>query len=117
MLYDINLHEENLYEFPEFYIKRVAKGDTPDYLCGDTASSVYLAEAKGRYASISFKNREFSKWRKQFSRIEVRDRHKNLRSLKGFIVGRIAGDAPDFHADLQGHRRISAFVRGTGRGE
>ncbi|MBK8905430.1 MAG: hypothetical protein IPM53_29880 [Anaerolineaceae bacterium] len=67
-------------------IERQFSGDAPDYLCADT-KGVYLAEAKGRYRAISFKNAEFNKWRKQFSRVVVKDNNGKELSVKGYIVG------------------------------
>lgn len=67
-------------------LKRVAAGDSPDYLCATNHGSICLAEAKGRYSSISFKNKEFSSWREQFSRVEFKDSHGTTRSIKGHIV-------------------------------
>ncbi|MBN9673451.1 hypothetical protein [Roseibium aggregatum] len=65
---------------------RVSPGDAPDYLCAQDRSSVFLAEAKGRSKSISFKNAEFNKWRKQFDRVGIRDASGTLISAKGHIV-------------------------------
>lgn len=67
-------------------IKRIAAGDAPDYLCADDASGVYLAEAKGRYKSISFGSKAFSRWRDQFSRVLVLDAKGLPKSVKGHIV-------------------------------
>lgn len=69
-----------------FSIERVASGDIPDYLCARSADSVFLAEAKGRYESISFQNKEFEKWRKQFTRVVVKDTGGVARPVKGYIV-------------------------------
>jgi hypothetical protein len=67
-------------------IQRVDDGDTPDYFCTDNARTVFLAEAKGRYTSIGFNTREFSSWRKQFSRIAVLDATRTPKRVKGHIV-------------------------------
>ncbi|ELW9528468.1 hypothetical protein SIO92_002748 [Burkholderia cenocepacia] len=67
-------------------IQRVAKGDTPDYFCARGVGRVFLAEAKGRYSSVSFKNREFQDWRKQFDRVSFRDANGLESSIKGHIV-------------------------------
>jgi hypothetical protein len=67
-------------------VARALKGDAPDYLCAENPFTVYLAEAKGRTDSISFGSAEFKKWRKQFDRVEVRDKQGNLCSVKGHIV-------------------------------
>ncbi|WP_395701359.1 hypothetical protein [Aquabacterium sp.] len=67
-------------------LDRIANGDTPDYLCATANNSVCLAEAKGRYAAVSFKSKEFAKWREQFSRVEFKDSSGLARSLKGHIV-------------------------------
>jgi len=40
--------------FASYRIERTGKGDMPDYFCAETADRVFLAEAKGRYSSISF---------------------------------------------------------------
>lgn len=75
-------------------IERIATGDTPDYFCAETRSKVFLAEAKCRRESISFKNAAFSSWRKQFERVVVKDRVGNLRSVKGHIVAvRLAAES------------------------
>lgn len=74
-------------EFSDLRIRRIDKGDTPDYFCADDSKSVFLAEAKGRYSSINFSNSEFAKWRNQFSRVEVTDEKSVAKSVKGFIVG------------------------------
>lgn len=67
-------------------LERIAKGDTPDYLCAKSASSIYLGEAKGRYSSVSFKTKEFEDWRKQFTRVHVLDATGAVRRVKGHIV-------------------------------
>lgn len=67
-------------------VQRVSKGDAPDYLCAQTAHTVFLAEAKGRTRSISFGNPEFEKWREQFKRVVVKDASGRLCSVKGHIV-------------------------------
>ena len=72
--------------FEGLRIARIKDGDTPDYLCASSTTRVYLAEAKGRYKSVNFPNKEFQSWREQIQRVEVRDRHYNLRRVKGYIV-------------------------------
>jgi hypothetical protein len=72
--------------FDGFRIERHRNGDTPDYFCAESVSRVYLAEAKGRYTSISFRTREFQTWRDQFSRVAFLDRSGAPRSIKGHIV-------------------------------
>lgn len=72
--------------FGNLRLVRKRKGDVPDYVCAKNVNRIYLAEAKGRYSSVSFANREFEKWRKQFSRVEILDGTQPL-SVKGFIVG------------------------------
>ncbi|QEX18082.1 hypothetical protein FRZ44_33860 [Hypericibacter terrae] len=75
-------------------IERIAKGDTPDYFCAETRTRVFLAEAKCRRESVSFKNAAFSSWRKQFERVVVKDGTGNLRSVKGHIVAvRLAAES------------------------
>lgn len=72
--------------FEGWSLERIAPGDTPDYLCADGAQHPFLAEAKGRYSSISFKTKEFSKWRQQFDRVVFKDTTGTPRFLKGHIV-------------------------------
>ncbi|HKS74961.1 MAG TPA: hypothetical protein VJQ82_17270 [Terriglobales bacterium] len=74
--------------FDGLKVQRVDHGDVPDYLCAEEATKgVFIAEAKGRYSAINFKNREFASWRKQFERVLVTDGHGLPRTLKGYIVG------------------------------
>lgn len=67
-------------------IERTAAGDTPDYLCAENASAIYLGEAKGRYTPISFKSKEFVAWRNQFKRVRVLDDTGTPCRIKGHIV-------------------------------
>lgn len=67
-------------------LDRIASGDTPDYLCATARESVCLAEAKGRYSTVSFKNKEFASWREQFKRVAFKDSSGTTRRLKGHIV-------------------------------
>jgi hypothetical protein len=83
---DAVLNRKAQLSFGEHTVSRVLKGDAPDYLCAVSPSTVYLAEAKGRTDSISFGSAEFKNWRKQFDRVEVKDRQGNLCSVKGHIV-------------------------------
>ncbi|SFO39836.1 hypothetical protein SAMN03159304_03119 [Pseudomonas sp. NFACC24-1] len=69
-----------------YTVERAAPGDMPDYLCSDGAGTVVLAEAKGRYTSVSFKSKEFSSWRQQFTRVRVLDARKKPVRVKGHIV-------------------------------
>lgn len=73
--------------FDGLRIERAARGDTPDYLCARSVSRPFIAEAKGRFSSISFGSAEFAQWRSQFSRIRIRDRRGALIKVKGYIVG------------------------------
>lgn len=72
--------------FDKCRIERVAAGDAPDYFCADVARRVFLGEAKGRYTSISFDNKEFAGWREQFTRVVYYDASGAARSIKGHIV-------------------------------
>jgi hypothetical protein len=72
--------------FQSGVLSRKDDGDAPDYLCARGAFDPCLAEAKGRYDAISFGSKDFSKWRKQFSRVEFRNPSGQLESLKGYIV-------------------------------
>lgn len=67
-------------------LERVEEGDTPDYLCADASSEPFLAEAKGRYTSVSFKSKEFQTWRDQFTRVVLKDPSGEPRRVKGHIV-------------------------------
>ena len=60
-------------------------GDTPDYLCGNSAEAC-LAEAKGTQSSINFTTARFQEWRDQIANIEVTDAYGNLCGVKGYIV-------------------------------
>jgi hypothetical protein len=53
-------------------VERIARGDTPDYLCATSGRDVFVAEAKGCYVPVSFNGSNFSKWREQFDRIVVK---------------------------------------------
>jgi hypothetical protein len=72
--------------FGGWRIERATTGDTPDYFCAESITQVFLAEAKGRYSSISFKNREFTKWRAQFERVTVYDSSGAPCRVKGHLV-------------------------------
>jgi hypothetical protein len=61
-------------------------GDAPDYFCAESVDKIFLAEAKGRHESVGFQKKEFGEWRKQFSRVVVKDRSGMPRKMKGFIV-------------------------------
>lgn len=73
--------------FDGMKIKRIAKGDVPDYLCAKSVTKSYITEAKGRFKNISFTSSEFDKWREQFQRIKVYDKNDITKVLKGYIVG------------------------------
>ncbi|WP_437479012.1 hypothetical protein WME75_31905 [Sorangium sp. So ce1014] len=68
-------------------IRRVVKGDVPDYLCARKVDRPCIAEAKGRFSAISFDSAEFSEWRAQLGRIRVVDQHAGTLRLKTFIAG------------------------------
>jgi hypothetical protein len=72
--------------FEGLRVARVARGDTPDYLCARKVTAPSIAEAKGRFSAISFHSTQFANWRKQFSRIQVRDRLGRNLQVKGYIV-------------------------------
>lgn len=72
--------------FGNFRLIRTAPGDTPDYFCAENVTRVFLAEAKGRYSSISFGNKEFGEWRDQFKRVAFVDSTGMMHSIKGHIV-------------------------------
>ncbi|WP_026691877.1 hypothetical protein [Peribacillus kribbensis] len=68
-----------------YKIERTVNGDTPDYLCAKSARKIYIAEAKGRKGSISFRNKEFANWRNQFSRVTISDSSGVAHSIKGYM--------------------------------
>jgi hypothetical protein len=45
----------------EGHIERTDKGDAPDYFCAENVQKIFLAEAKGRTTTVSFKSTEFEK--------------------------------------------------------
>lgn len=67
-------------------VKRIAKGDTPDYLCSISSNQPFIGEAKGRFSSISFASDAFSDWRSQFNKIAIYDSLGVQKKLKGYIV-------------------------------
>jgi hypothetical protein len=72
--------------FAGMTIRRTTKGDVPDYLCARSVSAPCIAEAKGRFSSISFSSADFTEWRSQFTRIRVAARDGSPRRTKGYIV-------------------------------
>lgn len=72
--------------FSGISIKRISKGDVPDYFCAKSSQQFYIGEAKGRYSSINFTTTEFNNWRDQFKRIHVLGASGNPIKTKGFIV-------------------------------
>lgn len=73
-------------KFHGFAVKRILPGDMPDYLCSAGPGSVMVAEAKGQYTSVSFKNAEFETWRQQFTRVQILNEASVPVSVKGHIV-------------------------------
>jgi hypothetical protein len=61
-------------------------GDAPDYFCAESVDKIFLAEAKGRHEAVGFQKKEFGEWRKQFTRVVVKDGSGIARKMKGFIV-------------------------------
>lgn len=76
----------SLKKFGNVKVERIGPGDTPDYFCADKTNEIFLAEAKGRHAAISFTNAKFALWRKQFDTVLVKDASGNPCSVKGYIV-------------------------------
>lgn len=68
-------------------VERTSSGDVPDYVCAENVNEIFLAEAKGRYESISFTSKEFKTWRAQFRRVAIKDAGGKAVATKGFIVG------------------------------
>lgn len=73
-------------ELGQSRIERTSNGDTPDYVCADRQRHVFLAEAKGTTAAISFGTAKFAKWRRQFETVTVIDYNSKQRAVKGYIV-------------------------------
>jgi hypothetical protein len=71
--------------FGGLHVRRIGKGDVPDYLVAKRTDKPLIAEAKGRFEAIGFDRKDFQEWRDQFNRIVLEDR-SGRRSLKGFIV-------------------------------
>lgn len=67
-------------------VERICPGDGPDYLCARQVTEPLLAEAKGRFSSISFNTAAFQSWRAQFSRVRLIDSANIPRSVKGYVV-------------------------------
>jgi hypothetical protein len=84
-------------------IERAALGDAPDYFCAENIYRVFLAEAKGRYTSVSFKSKQFSEWRNQFKRVVYKDASGVTRSIKGHII------AVRYATELNGGRLTSSL--------
>ncbi|MEW6441876.1 MAG: hypothetical protein AB1640_13155 [bacterium] len=72
--------------FGDFRVIRTCEGDTPDYFCAESTTKLFLAEAKGTAASISFKSAKFTEWRNQFKRVTITNSSRNTFSIKGYIV-------------------------------
>jgi hypothetical protein len=72
--------------FSSIRVERIQAGDAPDYFCAENVNRVFLSEAKGRYPSINFSNKEFAKWRMQFTRVAVKESTGRNRRVKGYIV-------------------------------
>jgi hypothetical protein len=85
-------------------LRKTAAGNAPDYLCANRTNELYLAEAKGRFTSISFANKEFDSWRKQFDCVEFTNSRGALEALKGFVV------ATRFAIEAKGPRWSTIFA-------
>lgn len=64
---------------------RKTAGDLPDYVCGRDASDLNILEAKGRYRSVGFGNKEFDDFRDQVARVHLLDSSGIAIAVKGFI--------------------------------
>ena len=65
--------------------KKKEDGDLPDFLCGANATDIRLAEAKGRYSSVSFTNADFESFRQQIKRVVLEDAGGKPTSVKGYV--------------------------------
>jgi hypothetical protein len=72
--------------FDGMSLRRIAKGDVPDYLCAKSVLNPFIGEAKARFSNIKFTSSAFEDWREQFNRIEVLDKRNIRKNLKRFIV-------------------------------
>lgn len=68
-----------------FQVRRVDKGDTPDYFCL-SRTDLFFAEAKGTASSISFNSKKFQQWRDQFTRVSLFDCSGQSFAVKGYII-------------------------------
>jgi len=81
------INNEEHKAFNRSLIKRVQKGDTPDFLCANkNYRNIFVAEAKGTFARLDFNSSKFIKWRAQFDRIQVINNRGRILGLKGFIL-------------------------------
>jgi len=105
--------------FGNLKIVRTSEGDVPDYICAEDTRRVFIAEAKGRYTSIGFNNKEFQKWRDQFDRVEMRDHDNQPVTMKGFIVGtRFATESkPSVYSEIYAEDPYTRGKRGLEKDE
>ena len=67
-------------------VKRIAAGNTPDYLCANDNKEFFLAEAKGTSRTVGFASAKFETWRQQFDRVACLNAASQPISVKGYIV-------------------------------
>lgn len=88
----------------KYRMKKIKRGDAPDYFCARNTANIFLAEAKGRYAPVGFHYQEFANWRKQFGRVVISDGSGTPRKVKGIIA------ATRFATENKPHLRSAIFV-------
>jgi len=67
-------------------VSRASKGDTPDYLCADTAQNACLSEAKGSQETGTFPIlSKQTEWQKQFQRVAIKDPNGQQVTLKEYL--------------------------------
>ena len=65
--------------------KKIEEGNLPDFVCGPDETNIRLAEAKGRYSSVSFSNENFEGFRGQIRRVVLEDAVGKRIGVKGYV--------------------------------
>jgi hypothetical protein len=71
-------------KFGNYKLIRTKDGDTPDFICANNSSDIFLAEAKGRRTDKTFSDPVFTNARNQFKRVKIEKGGKAI-SLDGYI--------------------------------
>lgn len=77
--------------FNSWGITRVKGGDTPDYVCANSTSTVSLGEAKGRQTAVTWATSKgpFVAWRKQLKQLVITNPAGTIVTLKGYITAAV----------------------------